>query len=167
MKIYTKTGDKGFTSLKNETHIEKDDVRIEANGALDELNASLGLAKVYISDSGSKQKIESFQNIIMRIMGVVAGAEMDPKFDLEGVTLQIEHDIDENKNEGKFCFVMPGENIINAYLHVARTRCRTAERRLITMRRHYEIADNIMAFINRLSDWLFVEATKEERSVTL
>lgn len=167
MKIYTKTGDKGFTSLKNETHIEKDDVRIEANGALDELNASLGLAKVYISDSGSKQKIESFQNIIMRIMGVVAGAEIDPKFDLEGVTLQIEHDIDENKNEGKFCFVMPGENIINAYLHVARTRCRTAERRLITMRRHYEIADNIMAFINRLSDWLFVEATKEEKSVTL
>ncbi|MFW9608414.1 MAG: ATP:cob(I)alamin adenosyltransferase, partial [Prevotella sp.] len=46
---------------------------------------------------------------------------------------------------------------------VARTRCRTAERRLITMRRHYEIADNIMAFINRLSDWLFVEATKEGR----
>ena len=58
---------------------------------------------------------------------------------------------------------MPGENMINAYLHVARTRCRTAERRLITMRRHYEIADNIMAFINRLSDWLFVEATKEGR----
>ena len=163
MKIYTKTGDNGFTSLKGEAHVEKDDVRIEANGALDELNASLGLAKVYINDSDSKQKIELFQNIIMRIMGVVAGAEMDPKFDLESITVQIEHDIDENKNEGKFCFVMPGENMINAYLHVARTRCRTAERRLITMRRHYEIADNIMAFINRLSDWLFVEATKEGR----
>ena len=163
MKIYTKTGDKGFTSLKNESHVEKDDVRIEANGSLDELNASLGVVKACINDSDAKQKIELFQNIIMRIMGVVAGAEMDPKFDLESIIVQIEHDIDENKNEGKFCFVMPGENMINAYLHVARTRCRTAERRLITMRRHYEIADNIMAFINRLSDWLFVEAAKEGR----
>ncbi|MBP6528329.1 MAG: cob(I)yrinic acid a,c-diamide adenosyltransferase [Prevotella sp.] len=161
MKIYTKTGDKGFTSLKNEAHVEKDDVRIEANGALDELNASFGVVKAYIDDSDAKQKIELFQNIIMRIMGVVAGAEMDSKFDLESITVQIEHDIDENKNEGKFCFVMPGESILNAYLHVARTKCRTAERRLITMRHHYAIADNIMAFINRLSDWLFVEATKK------
>lgn len=161
MKIYTKTGDKGFTSLKGEAHVEKDDVRIEANGALDELNASLGLVKVYINDSDSKQKIELFQNIIMRIMGVVAGGSMDPKFDLDSITLQLEHDIDENKNDGKFCFVMPGENIPNAYLHVARAKCRTAERRLITMRRDYELADNIMSFMNRLSDWLFVEATKE------
>ena len=93
--------------------------------------------------------------------GVVVGGEMDSKFDLESITVQIEHDIDENKNEGKFCFVMPGESILNAYLHVARTKCRTAERRLITMRNQYAIADNIMAFINRLSDWLFVEATKK------
>ena len=56
---------------------------------------------------------------------------------------------------------MPGENISNAYLHIARTKCRTAERRLITMRRDYELADNIMSFMNRLSDWLFGEATKE------
>ena len=161
MKIYTKTGDKGFTSLKGEAHVEKDDVRIEANGALDELNASLGLVKVYINDTDSKQKIELFQNIIMRIMGVVAGGSMDPKFDLDSITLQLEHDIDENKNDGKFCFVMPGENISNAYLHIARAKCRTAERRLITMRRDYELADNIMSFMNRLSDCLFVEATKE------
>ncbi|WP_018464697.1 cob(I)yrinic acid a,c-diamide adenosyltransferase [Segatella paludivivens] len=161
MKIYTKAGDKGFTSLKGEAHVEKDDVRIEANGALDELNASLGLVKVYIDDSDSKLKIELFQNIIMRIMGVVAGGSMDPKFDLDSITLQLERDIDENKNDGKFCFVTPGENLLNAYLHITRTKCRTAERRLVTMRRHYEIADNIMAFMNRLSDWLFVEATKE------
>ena len=161
MKIYTKTGDKGFTSLKGEAHVEKDDVRIEANGALDELNASLGLVKVYINDSDSKLKIELFQNIIMRIMGVVAGGSMDSKFDLDSITLQLERDIDENKNDGKFCFVMPGESIPNAYFHVARTKCRTAERRLITMRRQYELADNIMVFMNRLSDWLFVAATKE------
>jgi cob(I)alamin adenosyltransferase len=163
MKIYTKAGDKGFTSLKGEVHVEKDDVRIEVNGALDELNSSLGLVKVYMDDIHAKQRIELFQNVIMRIMGVVAGGTMDPKFDLDSITLELERDIDENKNDGKFCFVMPGENLLNAYLHIARTKCRTAERRLVTMRRHYELADTMMAFMNRLSDWLFVEATKENK----
>lgn len=158
MKIYTKTGDKGFTSLKDETHVGKDDVRIEANGALDELNASLGVVRAYCDDSAVKQRLELLQNVVMRIMGVVAGGDMDPKFDLDTITLQLEQDIDANRSEGKFCFVMPGESILNAYLHVARTKCRTAERRLITMRRRYSLADTVMSFVNRLSDWLFVQA---------
>ena len=146
MKIYTRHGDEGLTSLTREKEVFKDDIRIEANGMLDELNASLGVVKASLRPSAEWQRIEAIQNMIARVMGVVAGAAMDSSEPLEMLTRQLEEDIDAMQTDGKF------------WIHVARTKCRTAERRLWTMHQQYPLNTAVMKFINRLSDYLFVLA---------
>lgn len=161
MKVYTKKGDDGTTTLKGGGRIPKDDVRIEANGQLDELNAVLGMVRASMTGREDKQHIELLQNVVMRIMGVIAGGEMDAKFDIAGITADMEKFIDRHQPEGKFCFVVPGESMLNAYLHYARTKARTAERRLWTMSRDYPLPGDFMKFMNRLSDYLFVLAVSK------
>lgn len=161
MKVYTRNGDGGQTSLMGEKNVAKDDVRIEANGMLDELNAVLGVVKAAMPESPQRIRIDAVQNQIMRIMGVVAGARTDMSA-LTRITTQLEQDIDAMAAEGKFCFSVPGETPLNAWLHVARARCRTAERRLWTMHARYPVDAAILQFINRLSDYLFVLAVECE-----
>lgn len=158
MKIYTKHGDKGFTSLMGEAAVAKDDIRIEANGMLDELNAALGVAKVSMAEPAVVEQINAVQNMIMRVMGVVAGGKMGDSTLVSELTARMEREIDSMRTDGKFCFVVPGETPLNAWLHVARTKCRTAERRLWTMNASYPLDPEIMKFVNRLSDYLFVLA---------
>ncbi len=161
MKVYTRNGDGGQTSLMGEKNVVKDDVRIEANGMLDELNAVLGVVKAAMLESPQRIRIDAVQNQIMRIMGVVAGARTDMSA-LTRITTQLEQDIDAMPVDGKFCFSVPGETLLNAWLHVARARCRTAERRLWTMHARYPVDAAILQFINRLSDYLFVLAVECE-----
>ena len=161
MKVYTRNGDGGQTSLMGEKNVAKDDVRIEANGMLDELNAVLGVVKAAMLESPQRIRIDAVQNQIMRIMGVVAGARTDMSA-LTRITTQLEQDIDAMAVDGKFCFSVPGETPLNAWLHVARARCRTAERRLWTMHARYPVDAAILQFINRLSDYLFVLAVECE-----
>ncbi len=161
MKVYTRNGDGGQTSLMGEKNVAKDDVRIEANGMLDELNAVLGVVKAAMPESPQRIRIDAVQNQIMRIMGVVAGARTDMSA-LTRITTQLEQDIDAMAVDGKFCFSVPGETLLNAWLHVARARCRTAERRLWTMHARYPVDAAILQFINRLSDYLFVLAVECE-----
>ena len=123
---------------------------------LDELNASLGVVKTSLRPSAQWQRIEAIQNMIACVMGVVAGAAMDSSEPLEMLTRQLEEDIDAMQSDDKFCFVVPGETLLNAWIHVARTKCRTAERRLWTMHKQYPLNTSVMKFINRLSDYLFV-----------
>ena len=161
MKVYTRNGDGGQTSLMGEKNVAKDDVRIEANGMLDELNAVLGVVKAAMPESPQRIRIDAVQNQIMRIMGVVAGARTDMSA-LTRITTQLEQDIDAMAVDGKFCFSVPGETPLNAWLHVARARCRTAERRLWTMHARYPVDAAILQFVNRLSDYLFVLAVECE-----
>lgn len=161
MKVYTRNGDGGQTSLMGEKNVAKDDVRIEANGMLDELNAVLGVVKAAMPESPQRIRIDAVQNQIMRIMGVVAGARTDMSA-LTRITTQLEQDIDAMPVDGKFCFSVPGETPLNAWLHVARARCRTAERRLWTMHARYPVDAAILQFVNRLSDYLFVLAVECE-----
>lgn len=161
MKVYTRNGDGGQTSLMGEKNVAKDDVRIEANGMLDELNAVLGVVKAAMLESPQRIRIDAVQNQIMRIMGVVAGARTDMSA-LTRITTQLEQDIDAMPVDGKFCFSVPGETPLNAWLHVARARCRTAERRLWTMHARYPVDAAILQFVNRLSDYLFVLAVECE-----
>ncbi len=156
MKIYTRKGDTGTTSLKDNVRVDKNDVRIEANGAIDELNAMLGMVRASLENTQDKQQIELIQNVLMRIMGIIAGGKMDENYNLATITADLEKYIDEHKIDGKFCFVVPGETMQNAYIHYARTKTRTAERRMWEMNKLYPISDTIMQFINRLSDYLFV-----------
>ena len=144
-----------------EKNVAKDDVRIEANGMLDELNAVLGVVKAAMPESPQRIRIDAVQNQIMRIMGVVAGARTDMSA-LTRITTQLEQDIDAMAVDGKFCFSVPGETPLNAWLHVARARCRTAERRLWTMHARYPVDAAILQFVNRLSDYLFVLAVECE-----
>ena len=162
MKVYTRNGDGGQTSLMGEKNVAKDDVRIEANGMLDELNAVLGVVKAAMPESPQRIRIDAIQNQVMRSMGVVAGARMDDMTALTGLTTQLEQDIDAMAVDGKFCFSVPGETPLNAWLHVARARCRTAERRLWTMHARYPVDSAILQFVNRLSDYLFVLAVECE-----
>lgn len=162
MKVYTRNGDGGQTSLMGEKNVAKDDVRIEANGMLDELNAVLGVVKAAMPESPQRIRIDAIQNQVMRSMGVVAGARMDDMTALTGLTTQLEQDIDAMAIDGKFCFSVPGETPLNAWLHVARARCRTAERRLWTMHARYPVDAAILQFVNRLSDYLFVLAVECE-----
>ncbi len=118
MKVYTRNGDGGQTSLMGEKNVVKDDVRIEANGMLDELNAVLGVVKAAMPESPRKGQIDAIQNQVMRIMGVVAGARMNDMTALTGLTTQLEQDIDAMAVDGKFCFSVPGETLLNAWLHV-------------------------------------------------
>lgn len=164
MKIYTKKGDTGTTSLLGGTRVPKDDLRLEAYGTVDELNAHLGLlsdqeaAKEYLS------LIREVQNKLFTVGSHLANDADKSHFQLpelkpEDITL-LEKSIDvltdelpELKN-----FILPGGHVANSVAHVCRCVCRRAERRVAALTHEIEIDANILVYLNRLSDWLFVFA---------
>ncbi len=164
-KIYTKTGDQGTTSLRGGERVEKDDVRIEANGTLDELNASLGIVRAMLPASHPWQKLLlDIQQELMTVMSHVATPDdaANPKpLHLAELTLRCEQEMDSmlNRAEAPSRFVVPGKSMLEAQLHMARTLARRAERRLWTLHRQHAQNPSTMQFINRLSDLLFVMAT--------
>lgn len=155
MKIYTKTGDHGKTSLLGGKRVDKDDCRIETNGQIDELNAVLGVVKASQDDVLVKAEIDRLQRALMAVMGVVAGGKLSPKADLPGLTAMMEEAIDARQTGGAFGFQIPGNSLANAFLHVARTKARTAERSMWAMSRMYPLDGDVMRFMNRMSDYLF------------
>lgn len=163
MKIYTKTGDSGQTSLFGGERVLKSDLRIETYGTVDELNAFLGMAAAEISDKELKEVIKSIQNELF-----AAGTELAtpvekqnkvkiPKISEETI-YRIEKLID--KYDAKLPelkrFILPGGSKTSAILHIARTVCRRAERRVVELSSTVEISGNIRIYLNRLSDFLFV-----------
>lgn len=165
--ITTKKGDKGKTSLYDGTRVSKDDARIELNGELDELNAMLGLCKAVTQQT---EPFEQIQKDIMIMMGIVAnGYQQKLQEDALSKVLntlimaidRMEAYIKHETQGKKFDFVMPGKNLADAVLHLARTKARTCERRLITLS-NIKMSDkqqdkwNILKkYLNRLSDYLF------------
>ena len=164
-KIYTKTGDKGLTSLKGGTRVPKDDLRIEANGQLDQLNACLGMARSMMRENDSqRQLLYRVQRELMTIMSHVATPEgmINPRqLHTEEITQLMEQAIDGADSPAGF--VIPGDGgLASACLHVARAQARTAERRLWTLHRLYPVHEGILMMVNRLSDYLFVLAIAYE-----
>lgn len=164
-RIYTKTGDKGDTGLFGGGRVRKDDARVEAYGTVDELNAVLGLAAASTEDTQIRDWLARIQAELF-----VLGAELatpDPghvkkqviPLDEEAVEAW-ERVIDEVEAELTPLehFILPGGDVTAAHLHVARTVCRRAERRLITFSREAELRPVCIAYLNRLSDLLFVLA---------
>lgn len=162
MKIYTKTGDQGETGLLGGERVSKASSRIEAIGNLDELNAAFGLARSFGSGS--------FEEAILRIQSTIfdLGAELaapaGSKFENVSVrdfdVSQLETEIDSMtslvpplKN-----FVLPGGSRCASQLHVCRAICRRAERSIYDLRETAPIRSEVLQYINRLSDWLFVAA---------
>lgn len=164
MKIYTKTGDSGETSLYDQTRINKDDIRVESYGTIDELNASLGFAKTFIEDQEIHELVERVQRELFSVAGELAmldGAQFpDCIGDRQILFLEqtIDRYLDQLGREQAFRFVVPGTNQASGALHIARTVCRRAERRIISLSGSHPIRPQVLQYVNRLSDFIFTLA---------
>lgn len=152
-QIYTKTGDAGTTSLRDGVRVNKDDIRIEANGEIDMLNSLIGLM------AEGDQLLTDIQQELMTVMSHVAtpdGKQNPRQLHCDELTTRMEQAIDASKTPAGF--VLP-----RGIAHVARAQCRTAERRLWTVHRQHPLDESILRMINRLSDYLFVCALETTR----
>ena len=167
MKIYTKTGDKGKTSLLGGTRVSKNNMRIDAYGTVDELNSYLG----FVSDlETDKDRIVFIRNIQYRMFTVgsslaaetARAKDFKPDLKEEDITI-LEEEIDA-MNEvlpAMTNFIIPGGHQLVSATHIARTICRRAERLVIKLSEVEEIEEIIIRYLNRLSDYLFVLARKQ------
>jgi cob(I)alamin adenosyltransferase len=167
VKIYTKTGDKGETSLIGGIRISKTDLRLEAYGAVDELNAFVGFLIAGITDKETQQFLSGIQNCLFDLGSELAtnrnsATDLPDKKLFEEATQLIEKEIDKLTEllPPLRNFVLPGGNKAAARCHLCRTIARRAERKMWTAEAHYPIAKECFVFINRLSDYFFVLARK-------
>jgi cob(I)alamin adenosyltransferase len=166
MKIYTKTGDKGQTSLIGGTRVPKHHIRIEAYGTVDELNSWVGLLRDTISDAHVKTILIEVQDRLFTIGSLLAADPEKSKMKLpelkdEDVTL-LENEIDamDKVVPPMKSFVLPGGNEIVSHCHITRCICRRAERCTIHLTETSPVSDIIIQYLNRLSDYLFMLSRK-------
>ena len=167
MKIYTKTGDQGSTSLFTGTRVPKHHIRIESYGTVDELNSVLGLVRDQEMDKHSKESLMHIQDKLFTVGAILA---TEPKKDnrlkiprIEEEDIQfLEQEIDQMNEElaPMTHFILPGGHPSVSYCHVARTTCRRAERMISYLHEKEPVPENVIAYMNRLSDYLFVLARK-------
>lgn len=166
MKIYTKTGDKGSTSLIGGTKVSKAHLRIEAYGTVDELNSYIGLCRDHISDADSRAVLLETQDRLFTVGSALAcDPEKETKLKIpdlheEDITL-LEKAIDKMHEvlPPMKSFILPGGLIAASHLHVARCVCRRAERQVVRLSEEsHEVEIIIQKYLNRLSDYLFVLA---------
>ena len=168
MKIYTRSGDKGKTGIHGGQRVDKDDIRIEANGCLDELNSLLGVVRAFLPEEHEWQKLLfRIQSELIVVMSHVATpSEMrdrNPNSLDDTLTLFCEEQIDTmtEKLEDSKSFILPGGNLVSSHLQLARTIARKSERRLWSLNKKDAVSPIIMQFLNRLSDLLFTMARYE------
>ena len=166
IKIYTKGGDKGDTSLLGGTRVSKSHERVEAYGNLDELNSFIGLIRDQeIQDHYRDVLIRIQENLFIAEALIARDPEKEaiylPALKEEEITL-LENEIDKMNEELPPLrnFILPGGHVTVSYCHVARTVCRRAERSVIRLNKVSPVEDIIIRFLNRLSDYLFVLARK-------
>ncbi len=163
MHIYTKFGDGGKTRLLGTAVVDKDDPKVEAYGSVDELNALLG---VVISSTSNlelpkiSENLTKIQNDLFVIGAQLAAKDFKTKAIEPKRIEELEHEIDKIEEElPKLTnFILPGGHIVAASLHHARTVCRRTERRIVTLSKSEQINEDIIKYMNRLSDFLFVLA---------
>ena len=171
MKIYTKTGDKGQTSLYDGTRVDKDSLRVESYGTVDELNSYIGFASKFINDENIKNDLKKIQMRLFFVAGELATLEEGKyiyKVNDEDI-VALENIIDDYlpRIRGVDKFIVPGSSEASAALHVARTICRRAERRIISLKAKEEVSDTLLKFVNRLSDVLYTYARFLESDLTI
>ncbi len=166
MKIYTKTGDSGKTSLVEGTRISKSELRIEAYGTVDELNAFLGLLADHDVSKKRYQFLKDIQDQLFVIGANLASdpskrAERVPPVETENI-LALEKSMDEMDAEMPELrhFVLPGGHVAVSLAHVCRTVCRRAERAVVRLAENDEVPDLVCTYLNRLSDYFFVLSRK-------
>ena len=166
IKIYTKTGDKGNTSLIGGTKVPKNDIRIETYGTVDELNSWIGLINDQLNDTEFKTELKEIQDRLFTIGSSLAtDAEKEPKMKLpdlheEDIKL-LEKRIDEMTAQlpPMKSFILPGGHVTVSSIHIVRCVCRRAERLAVNMQQHELFIDEkVIQYLNRLSDYLFTLA---------
>ena len=167
MKIYTKAGDDGDTALFGGGRVGKDHERVDTYGDVDELNACIGMARSVQPLPRVDEILVPVQRDLLSIGALLATPNLEKmkqqlqkaRIDDDRIT-QLEHAIDdaEKELEPLRAFVVPGGTVKSASLHLARTVCRRAERKVVTLRRSTDVPDVIIIYLNRLSDLLFVLA---------
>lgn len=164
MKVYTKTGDTGTTSLVGGKRVPKDCARLESYGTIDELNAQVGLLLTYVSEPVDRETLIGIQNNLFVIGAQLATeAPQVPSVIITSVDVtKLEQSIDV-ASEGlpKWRgFTLPGGCRPAALAHVCRTICRRAERRILTLNSSEEVAPELLAYVNRLSDYFYILALR-------
>lgn len=164
MKVYTKTGDTGTTSLVGGKRVPKDCARLESYGTIDELNAQVGLLLTYVSEPVDRETLIGIQNNLFVIGAQLATeAPQVPSVIITSVDVtKLEQSIDA-ASEGlpKWRgFTLPGGCRPAALAHVCRTICRRAERRILTLNSSEEVAPELLAYVNRLSDYFYILALR-------
>ena len=169
-KIYTRSGDKGTTGIHSGIRVPKDDIRIEANGTLDELNAVIGVVRSQLpAEHPWQEDLLLIQREMMTLMSLVATPhqrrENNPNRLDDNLIGWCEEKIDKicAKTTDNGYFVLPGGTPAAAFLHLARTVARRAERRLWSLHKSDQLPEQALAFVNRLSDLFFVMARLESQ----
>ena len=167
VKIYTKTGDDGTTGLVGGSRVNKDDIRLEAYGTVDELNAVLGFLRSMHLDEPEIKLLITIQNKLFNIGSRLASDEKGETYtaslEITGNDIQFLEDAIDKYESGLpelRNFIMPGGDPVSSQCHVARTVCRRAERRVISFAGQLEKHQNTIKYLNRLSDLLFVMSRK-------
>ncbi len=171
MKIYTKRGDQGETDLLGGGRVSKDCARVEAYGAVDELNACLGQCAADLTHDDLREMIQDIQSSLFDLGGYLASPDTERREkvsipqpeDPDVERLEARIDLLEGELEPLKRFILPGGTRAAAALHLARTVCRRAERREITLHRLEPLSAAALRYLNRLSDLLFVMARVENR----
>lgn len=166
MKVYTKTGDQGETALFGGKRVPKYDMRIEAYGTVDELNAHIGLIRDQDIDPTQKAVLIEVQDRLFTIGSELAADPDKPKLkkpDLHAADIEkLEAEMDKMDQElpEMKSFVLPGGHTTVSYCHIARCVCRRSERRITELSAHTTVQPLILKYVNRLSDYLFVLSRK-------
>lgn len=165
MKIYTKKGDLGETSLFGGQRLSKHHLRIESYGTIDELNAHIGIVRDNLVDQQLRDLIKRIQDTLFVLGGILASAPgkkpdylvvKEEEIDLlENAIDEMEETLPPLKN-----FILPGGHPVVSHCHVARCVCRRAERRVVGLATEEEVDPLVIKYLNRLSDFLFVLSRK-------
>jgi cob(I)alamin adenosyltransferase len=161
-KIYTKTGDKGLTSLIGGTRLPKHHIRIEAYGTVDELNSHIGLLRDLVENAETTELLISIQDRLFTMGSQLAADPVKNKMELPSLfeedIIALEKAIDKMDAvvpEMK-SFVLPGGHIHVSHCHIARCVCRRAERAVLRLAQNEKVEDILFKYLNRLSDYLFM-----------
>ena len=172
-RIYTRTGDKGQTALVGGKRVPKESARLEAYGTIDELNSIVGIVRTYLPNfrAGFGADYERYSESLRRIQNELfdVGSElatppggeypqMHKMAAAEVAVLEQEMDAMERELEPLKSFTLPGGGVLNAFLHQARTVCRRAERVCWRLQRQEPVNEQLIIYVNRLSDHLFVQS---------
>ena len=166
MKIYTRTGDKGQTSLLGGTRVSKADLRIETYGTVDELNAYIGLLRDVLQPENQRITLLEIQDRLFTIGAHLASDPDKSKAKMPDLlhedVVMLEHAIDEMEANLPMLqsFILPGGHQHVSYCHIARNICRRTERLVIRLSEVEEVDNLIVMYFNRLSDYLFVLSRK-------